>query len=67
MLKNDFDFSMLKQLHIARDELRQQQALSPLIQHPAIREAIIRLLSNGLRTFCWLEKRIVGHSIRHER
>lgn len=56
MLTNDFECSVLNQLHIAREELRKQQALSPVIDHPAIREAIIRLLSNGLRTFCWLEK-----------
>jgi len=44
------------QLQIIKDELRQQQALSLAIDHPCIREANIKLLSNGLRTFLSLEK-----------
>ena len=56
MLTDDFESLLLSHLYVARAELRQQQALSPTIDHPAIREAIITLLSNGLRTFCWLEK-----------
>jgi hypothetical protein len=69
LLMNNFEYSLLNRVHIAREELRQQQALSPTIDHPAIREAIIRLASNGLRTFCWLEKqaRRYGRSPQQDR
>jgi hypothetical protein len=53
---NDLEYLLWSRLHMAREELRQQQAISPTIDHPAVREAVIRLASNGLRTFCWLEK-----------
>jgi hypothetical protein len=56
MYTDDFEYLLNSQLRVAREELREQQSLSPKIDHPVIREAVIRLLSNGLRMFCWLEK-----------
>lgn len=49
-----------ERLSLAKDQLRQQQMLVPEIESPMIRESIIKLLSSGLRTFCWLEKEARG-------
>jgi hypothetical protein len=35
--------------------LREQQRLAPGIDCPQSRPALLMLLSNGLRVFCWLE------------
>jgi len=61
MHTDDFESLLNSHLHVSRDELRQQQALLPEMDHP-IRGAMIRLLSNGLRTFCWIEKQRRGRS-----
>ena len=47
-------------LKSAKEELHQQQLLVPDIDCPMIRDSIIKLLSSGLRTFCWLEKEVRG-------
>jgi hypothetical protein len=49
-----------ERLSLAKEQLRQQQMLVPEIESPMIRESIIKLLSSGLRTFCWLEKEARG-------
>jgi hypothetical protein len=45
-----------ERLQAARDELQQQRELAPELGCPMIQDSVIKLLSNGLRTFCWLEK-----------
>jgi len=62
MNTNDFDSlsDFHERLRSAKEELRQQQMLTPEIDCPMIRESIIKLLSSGLRTFCWLEKEARG-------
>jgi len=35
-------------------QLRQQQHLAPHLDCPQAREALLMLLTNGLRAYCWL-------------
>jgi hypothetical protein len=44
-----------KRLDDAIDQLREQQNLVPDIDCPRSHAALLMLLSNGLRVFCWLE------------
>lgn len=44
-----------KRLDDAIDHLREQQSLVPDIDCPRSHAALLMLLSNGLRVFCWLE------------
>lgn len=41
-------------------QLREQQALIYEIDHPSNHQALVCLLSNGLRMYCWLEDRQRG-------
>jgi hypothetical protein len=67
---NTIDLGSLSDFHerlrFAKEELRQQQMLAPEIDYPMIRESVLKLLSSGLRTFCWLEKEARGadHGVR---
>jgi hypothetical protein len=43
-----------KRLEDAIHNLREQQALMPDIDCPRCHQALLMLLSNGLRMYCWL-------------
>jgi hypothetical protein len=44
-----------KRLEDAIHHLREQQALMPDIDCPRRHQALLMLLSNGLRVYCWLK------------
>jgi len=44
-----------KRIEDAIHHLREQQALMPYIDCPRCHQALLMLLSNGLRVYCWLE------------
>ena len=53
-----------KRLHDAINQLREQQRLVLDIDCPRSRQALLMLLSNGLRVYCWLEdqrRRLTRH------
>ena len=44
-----------ERLQEATDHLREQQSLVPDIDYPRSHQALLMLLSNGLRVYCWLQ------------
>ena len=53
-----------ERLEDAIQHLRAQQSLIPEIDCPRSRQALLMLLSNGLRVYCWLEdqrRRLTRH------
>jgi hypothetical protein len=53
-----------ERLQEATNHLREQQRLVADIDCPRNHEALLMLLSNGLRVFCWLEDQRNGLSER---
>jgi hypothetical protein len=62
--KNSQLADIKERLEDAIQHLRAQQSLIPKIDCPRSRQALLMLLSNGLRVYCWLEdqrRRLTRH------